>query len=395
MSNAVKFTERGSVQVRVELAGRSQGREHLQLIVQDTGVGIPEDCLAHLFQPFAQADAGTTAKYGGTGLGLFIARRLSELMGGAVSLSSVPGEGTTATLSLALEVCRQEETQTFTDSAHDRLDALVSSRPRAPSLAQAEADGTLLLVVDDHPINRMVILRQVTTLGYAAEASADGRAALSAWESGRFGAIITDCNMPRMNGLELAREIRAREARTGRRRATIIGCTANALSEATASCLAAGMDDVVTKPVMLQEICRCLDRWAPLRAVTADVASPALSGAPLQRAGGLLDPSMLDAISGGDPGIQAAVVRELRRNNEADATALRRAVSLENFPEIAQISHRVRGACAMFGATLLAEASLSVQAAAAAKDLDLVHRCMHVFDTELVRLTNDLAAMPS
>ncbi|MFI4926315.1 MAG: PAS domain-containing protein, partial [Burkholderiales bacterium] len=253
VGNAIKFTERGAIHVGVRVLEATPTRQDLALTVTDSGIGIPAAQVSRLFRPFAQATAHTSTVFGGTGLGLFIARRLAELMGGTLTMESETGQGTTLTLRVAFDICEDfDQPPTDREATRQRLDALVAARPVAPSLGEAEAGGTLLLIVDDHPVNRMVLVRQVATLGYAAETAADGVSALRAWESGRFVAIITDCNMPRMNGFELARQVRERERELGRPRIPIIGCTANALATAAHECIDAGMDDSITKPMGLE-----------------------------------------------------------------------------------------------------------------------------------------------
>ncbi|QJW85324.1 hypothetical protein HK414_23895 [Ramlibacter terrae] len=181
VGNAIKFTEQGTITVAAELVQRAGGKELLRVWVRDTGVGIEPDRVDRLFQPFAQAHANTSSRYGGTGLGLFIARRLAELMQGKVELTSRPGMGTTITLTVAFDVCEEGSTpERFSEATRERLNDLVAARPPAPTVEQAEAEGTLLLVVDDHPINRMVLMRQVSIPGYAAESAPDGVHALKA-----------------------------------------------------------------------------------------------------------------------------------------------------------------------------------------------------------------------
>jgi CheY-like chemotaxis protein len=136
----------------------------------------------------------------------------------------------------------------------------------APSIAQAETEGTLVLLVDDHPVNRMLLLRQVRTLGYAAETAENGIEALEMWKSGRFGLVITDCHMPQMDGYELARSIRKLESDAGRKRVPIVACTANALQGEAEACLAAGMDDCLVKPVELPQLLEKLEQWLPMAA---------------------------------------------------------------------------------------------------------------------------------
>ncbi|MGV3572552.1 MAG: PAS domain S-box protein [Ramlibacter sp.] len=395
VGNAIKFTDQGSITVQAELLQRSAGREHLRLTVRDTGIGIEADRLDRLFQPFVQAHANTSTRYGGTGLGLFIARRLAELMHGTLSIASRPGAGTTMTLTVAFDICESSTPERFSESKREQLNQLVATRPPPPTVDRAEAEGTLLLVVDDHPINRMVLMRQVSILGYASESAADGLHALKAWESGRFAGIITDCNMPRMNGFELARAIREQEARRGLRRIPVIGCTANALADAAVACLEAGMDDSVTKPVALEDICTQLDRWIALPSMMdGDTLPAAAPRAPAPPTNGLLDLALLEAVAGGDPAAVAQMLADFRRTNEEDAAELRRAARRDDFAQVVHYAHRVRGASAMLGATMLADASASVQESAATGQPADVHASMQEFEMELLRLNNYLDTLP-
>jgi PAS domain S-box-containing protein len=391
LNNAVKFTERGRVDVRVDLAGRAPGSEELRFTVRDTGIGITPEQLGRLFQPFVQAGRGTSTRFGGTGLGLVISRRLAHLMGGAVEIQSEPGRGTTLTLTVAFAVCAEEPVAGDTD--RQVLDALLAGRRPAPALLQAERDGTLLLVVDDHPTNRLLLLRQVASLGYAAEAADDGEQALAAWKSGRFAAIITDCNMPRMNGYELTAAIRSAEEQTGARRIPIIGCTANATREAAEQCLSAGMDDWLIKPAGLVEMSQKLDLWVPLARFERMATVPAPlyltkphGHAPAPVEPGLIDLVLLGEISGGNPQIQQEILADFRRVNEQDAASLRQAVVENDFKRVMQFAHRIKGANLMLGATRMAAACEQLESAGAAGQSGALQAAMIVFEAELLRL---------
>ena len=241
LSNALKFTERGGVMARIRtepLDGPvDAARVRLVLSVSESGVGMSEEQQARLFRPFSQADSSTTRRYGGTGLGLSIVRRLAELMDGDVAIESAPGRGSTFTVRLALAVA----------SADSPLANLPADEP-LPHEKNGRAPGRVL-VVNDHPINCEVLVRQLHAIGISADAAVDGRAGWQAWRKGSYAVVFADVHMPAMDGFEMTREIRRLEAEEGRRRTPIIAVTANAMAGEEERCRAAGMDGYISKPV--------------------------------------------------------------------------------------------------------------------------------------------------
>ncbi|ABE43747.1 response regulator [Polaromonas sp. JS666] len=158
------------------------------------------------------------------------------------------------TLDLSLPIADPAQLPEGNPGAPDSFFASLETRRAAPDVAQAEAEGTLILLADDHPTNRSLLMRQVNLLGYAAESARNGVEALNLWKSGRFSLLLTDCNMPEMDGYELAKAIRALEAATAARHYPVIACTANAMGGEAEICLAAGMDDYLVKPVELKKL---------------------------------------------------------------------------------------------------------------------------------------------
>ena len=216
----------------------------MTLAVTDTGIGLSAEQRARLFQPFAQADSSTTRKFGGTGLGLSIVRRLTELMDGTVDIQSDPGKGSTFTVALTLKAA----------PADSPLAALL--RPdAAKELAPKRREHFRVLVVDDHPVNREVLVRQLDLLGIAADSVNDGVEAVDAWAAGRYNAVLADIHMPRMDGYELTARIREAE-REGKRpgHTPIVAVTANALKGEEERCIEAGMDAYLVKPVSIERL---------------------------------------------------------------------------------------------------------------------------------------------
>jgi signal transduction histidine kinase len=238
VGNAIKFTETGGVTVRV---GWSDGVAQVE--VEDTGIGIAGTKLGTIFEAFTQADASTTRRYGGTGLGLTISRSLARAMGGDLAVRSAVGAGSCFTATLALP----------------RAEA------PAPVAAAFDAGGRLeglrVLVAEDNAVNQLVVQRMLEKLGHQPYLVEDGAVAVEAWSKGAYDIVLMDWQMPRLDGLEATRRIRDAERATGRR-TSILAMTANVLEGDREACLAAGMDDLLGKPVTLARLEEALQRWA-------------------------------------------------------------------------------------------------------------------------------------
>jgi CheY-like chemotaxis protein len=269
VSNAIKFTQRGEVYVTADLMERADGRERLRFYVKDTGIGISAEDQQKLFTPYTQADLGSSRRYGGTGLGLAISRRLAQMLGGSMDMVSEVGNGTTMILDVTLPIADPGllEPEARTQPQPQPLQPVAPSQEPVIVTAQAAPGTALVLVVDDHPTNRMLLVSQVNALGYAAESACNGAEALELWKTGRFSLVLTDCNMPVMSGYELARTIRSHEAQLAAQRCPIIACTANAMTDEVPQSIEAGMDAYLVKPMGLAALMNELARWLPAPAL--------------------------------------------------------------------------------------------------------------------------------
>jgi len=246
LGNAVKFTDKGSVHLRVAVAS-SSGRAMLEFAVEDTGPGLSSDMVALLFKPFTQADTTLHRQFEGTGLGLAISQRLATAMGGSVSVVSTPGKGSTFTFHLPLEV-PADPSQQRSDSPPvlaQQTAAEASRQTRADPLSQ---EVRPVLVVEDDPANSTLTGKMLASLGFQVEFAFDGQQALAAFSPGKFAAILMDMQMPVMDGLDATRKIREIEAASAGGRVPIIALTANVMPGDSDRCFAAGMDDFLSKP---------------------------------------------------------------------------------------------------------------------------------------------------
>lgn len=238
VGNAIKFTERGQITLSVQLDGRDEGYLLLRITVVDTGEGIDEATRQRLFQPFAQGNTRNVAQ--GSGLGLYICRTLTMMMGGSLAIHSEPGHGTTVTVSLKLPVMAERQ---------DAPDIQPASPLSRPSLR--------VLIVDDNPVGRMVLSQQLSWLGHRAISADSSASALETLKQAQPDAVITDCNMPGMSGFELAQLIRAHYPDIA-----VFGATADAREVVREMAREAGMRDCLFKPVTLTMLAELL---APLK----------------------------------------------------------------------------------------------------------------------------------
>jgi PAS domain S-box-containing protein len=485
--NAIKFTQttterRGVVEIRAE----SHGPSTLHIRIRDNGIGMSTSVLQKLFSPFTQADASTTRRFGGSGLGLSISRRLVELLGGAVRVHSVEGEGSTFLVELPLIAVAEEsplvaasvdirgvavlllcddpwyqetlraylenagarlETAAATDQAcqaaarstfdvlivspsrqpmstglpvglsrlprvrlllggspSDRDDGdevLVSALPlrhadviqgialasgrltardlvqagdrrrdtrrEAPSVDAAARDGTLVLFAEDNETNRDVIREQLRLLGYACETAADGEEALRRWRSGRHALLLTDCHMPGMDGFQLAAAIRKDGVRG--QAFPIIAVTANAMQGESARCLAAGMDDYLSKPVRLDELGKLMNRWLPLRAVrdtplTGESPDPSVAEAPLW------DAEALTRLLGGEPAQHRRMLGSYIENADRIVAGIHAAIDATDAAGAGELAHQLKSGARSVGCMALGEWCQLLEDAGNQGDLD-------------------------
>jgi signal transduction histidine kinase/DNA-binding response OmpR family regulator len=280
VGNAIKFTPRGEVVIRAEVVDRADGDRHLRFEVRDTGIGIPGECRGGLFDAFSQVDASTTREYGGTGLGLSICKQLVELMGGHIEVESQLDQGSTFSFTIPFRVVRErplQECRSAGDLCGQRIPAndgdsraLRASQNKRPPLDQAlvKTSTARVLIVEDNEINQMVASEILKNVGLRHDIAANGHLAIEAISKQPYDLVLMDCEMPEMDGLTAVREIRRLEnegriAEGCRGRLPVIAITAHAIQGDCERCLAAGMDDYVSKPIDPDKLFSVIRRWLP------------------------------------------------------------------------------------------------------------------------------------
>lgn len=249
MSNAVKFTRTGSIEMKAQLAekGLRDGRYLIRVSVRDTGIGVPEDKQNRLFQSFSQVDASTNRRYGGSGLGLAISKRLVEMMGGEIRVESRVGEGTLFEFTFAAGVATDAE-------------------PATKVILSGSLEGLKILVAEDNELNQIILMRMLQKMGCHPDLACDGVSAISSVGARSYDVVLMDLNMPVVDGLEATRRIR--KMGSANRSVPIVALTASATNEDRSACLAAGMDDYLSKPIELRSLREALDRWGHGRSET-------------------------------------------------------------------------------------------------------------------------------
>ena len=320
ISNAIKFTQHGQVTLELNLLPTGNADQvELQLSVKDTGIGISERDQARLFEPFAQVENSGQLALNGAGLGLVICRSLCEMMGGSLELSSQPQEGTLVQIALKVPT----------------LAPSPIAETQEPNIKPA-ARQLNVLVVDDHPANRLLMCQQLGFLGHSFAIEHDGASGLETWKQGAFDLVITDCNMPVMNGYDLTRAIRQHEQARQQPPCTVLGFTANAQPEERQRCEQAGMNDCLFKPISLTLLSQRITTIEPLYTCSQ-----------------VFNVDCLNSLSGHNAVQAQRLLEELLRSNRQDLKALLELPDNGELQAFVDIAHRIKGAARIVGANTL------------------------------------------
>ena len=385
LGNAIKFTERGRVTLHAGTQPLGQGETRITIAVSDTGIGLSEEQRVRLFQPFAQADSSTTRRFGGSGLGLSIVRRLAQLMRGDIAVESKQGAGSTFTVTLTLQAAPADSPLNTT--------LRTTQRPAKSMIAKRPKSSVRILVADDHPVNREVLVRQLELLGIASDTVNDGVEALEAWAAadGKYAAVLADIHMPRMDGHELTRQIRVAETKRGSAaaRTPVVAVTANAMKGEDERCLAAGMDAYLAKPVNLDQLRATLERWVPIDEPAREASDA--EEAPMPPSA--VNREVLAAWLGDDDKAINSLLSKFRDTAVAAEREIGAASRAGDLPTLAAAAHKLKGAAQTVGAGGVGTAAATLEQAGKAGDRTRCREGLGPLATELRRALADIDRM--
>ena len=383
VSNAIKFTERGTIVVDAVLKDTRHGRYGVVISVTDTGIGISPEAQAHIFDAFSQADGSTTRKYGGTGLGLAIVKQLVTMMGGIIELQSRQGEGSCFQFTAYFKAC---------DECIQMPPNSLAQTGRHTAMAETwrpiDAAPARILLVEDNPVNREVACGMLEMLHCQIDTAENGREALDATAKTDYALVLMDCQMPEMDGLTATKLIRAREVErathdknTGNlscRHLPIVALTAHAMQGDREQCLSVGMDDYLTKPFTLVQIEQVLSRWLPnwstgqlgRQEVPASSAAQEAMGSQsavahqlshqtAEAGTAVIDQAALAGIRAlqrpGQPDLVVRVLSSYLETSRDIVKRIRAAVESQNAVELRAAAHRLKSSSAQLGASAVAD----------------------------------------
>lgn len=360
LTNAVKYNRKqGQVEVIIEES--SDG--FLKIGIRDTGPGISEDNLNQLFQPFNRLGA----QFGdveGTGIGLVITRQLLDLMQGRLKVDSTPGRGSTFWIELLrVEI---EESEDFENQAD-------SEASKEPTLT-ISAIKPKILVAEDNPVNRKLILAQMTHLGYQADFAENGLEALKSWQNGKYNLLMTDIRMPIMDGYELISQVRAIES-GGSKASPIIVISANAMGEDVGRCFELGANDVLSKPLKSEELRKALIKWSFQQAPTNSRSIPSS----VKSDNEVIDFSVLSNSVGDNENTHRQLLSAYLDELPQSLIPIQKAFTERDFQLLNEHTHRLKSSTGAIGANRLADLCGKIETASKHSDWDTIESCMPDF----------------
>ena len=378
LSNAIKFSsgnvlKSGKVLLRVE-AVVTDGMPVIEFCVCDNGIGMSPGTLAMLFVPFSQADGSISRKYGGTGLGLSISSQLAGLMGGKITVDSMLDQGSEFKVELPLiEVIGDNVSPVKTHHP-----ANVDSRKFAVEAVELNAKtlkSPLILLAEDNDTNRFVIKEQLRVLGYASEDAEDGVQAFAMWQRGNYALLLTDVNMPNMDGYQLSEAIRKAEPKGVR--LPIIAVTANAMNGQAECCAQYGMDDYLSKPLRLGSLREKLARWLPLPEAAEDTELLQLRDTEIDSASDTLaiwDETQLTQLMGDNPGFQRRTLELFLSGAKETVSDIGTALLSGEMSRASALAHKLKSAARTVGAMSLGGVCQEIEAMASDENLQAVNK---------------------
>lgn len=368
VGNAIKFTPSGTIEIQALLHSETEQNVSIYLAVIDTGIGISADGTKKLFQSFSQVDASTSREYGGTGLGLAICKQLVSLMGGEIGVESQINQGSTFWFTVSFEKSNSSLiSPLFSGNAPINPEYLTLNNQQYNQTRANRENATNLniLVAEDNSINQAVILSQLEMLGYQADCVSNGSEALELLLQQDYDLVLMDCQMPLMDGYTATQELRRREG--NKRHLIVIALTANAMLEDREKCLAAGMDDYLTKPLEQEDLAKIISYWASkIVNKTNTNQVQLLTSEPQESSRELtthlepqkvsepddslpIDLERLARISRGKISIQQQLLRIFVDKTPQDLLALETAISAINPDQVQYYAHRLKGSAANVG----------------------------------------------
>ncbi len=347
VSNALKFTDIGSVRIGVRLASeKAPIADHpFQLLfsVSDTGIGISDEQMQRLFQPFSQATASTSRKYGGTGLGLVICKKLVEIMGGNIQVESKAEQGSTFSFTVTTQIAKHQPNYTLQEAIAKRSEVVGRLGDRVP---------LKILIAEDNLINQELAMAMLIKMGYQPDVVDNGLAVLEALQVEHYDLLLLDVQMPEMDGLETATYLvnHWHELQTGYERPTIIAMTASAMQGDREMCLRAGMDDYISKPIMMDSLQRTIEKWA----VGVHVEEANSHNIVEQLIPSVIDQTAIKNLEQINPKLIGRMIR-LFTAEEAPMLLknLQQAITDNDLPQVSYNAHTLKGSSNILGAKAL------------------------------------------